>query len=117
VSTKNLSHETIEIDDNNSEGNDMGRIIETPEEQHSKNQALAQLFCYQKYVLTLPIIEWLSKAWTSPIYTFFSPLPHIETIDGQCVCVFECAVLHCKGKAGWGVRRRLSMGRAGGPWP
>ena len=106
----NLSHETLEIEDSNSEGDDMGSAIETPEEQRSKTRASAQLFCYQKYVLTFSIIERLSKAWTSPIYTFFSPLPRIETIDGRHVHVFECAALHCKGKAGRGVRRFLDTG-------
>jgi hypothetical protein len=32
VSNKNLSHETLEIEDSNSEGDDTGRAIETPEE-------------------------------------------------------------------------------------
>ncbi len=40
---------------------------------------------------------------------FFRPLPRIETIEGRCVHVFECAALHCKGSSR-GVRWFLDTG-------
>ena len=59
--------------------------------------------------LTFTSAEHLLKAWTSSIYTIFHPLPCIETIEGRCVHVFECAALHCKGSTR-GVRRFLDTG-------
>ncbi|KAG2094206.1 uncharacterized protein F5147DRAFT_747828 [Suillus discolor] len=41
-------------------------------------------------------MERLIKEWNSPIYTFFDPIPAIETINGRRAHAFKCMAKGCK---------------------
>ena len=43
------------------------------------------------------LLEQLLDNWVSPIYAFFQPTLHIETVNGQCVHEFQCTASSCKG--------------------
>ncbi|KIM56446.1 hypothetical protein SCLCIDRAFT_1146699, partial [Scleroderma citrinum Foug A] len=38
----------------------------------------------------------LMKEWSSPIYTFFSPTPHIQYMNDRCCHVFKCLAKGCR---------------------
>jgi hypothetical protein len=44
----------------------------------------------------LPVLEKMSKMWTSPVYAFFEPTPTINYVNGRCAHVFKCTGHGCK---------------------
>jgi hypothetical protein len=42
--------------------------------------------------------ERMLKRWTSPIYTFYHPIPDIEYVDGRRAHVFQCTAKSCSYK-------------------
>ncbi|KIJ94929.1 hypothetical protein K443DRAFT_109642, partial [Laccaria amethystina LaAM-08-1] len=42
--------------------------------------------------------ECMLKRWTSPIYTFYHPIPDIEYVDGRRAHVFQCTAKSCSYK-------------------
>ncbi|KAF8162011.1 hypothetical protein BJ912DRAFT_823218, partial [Pholiota molesta] len=51
-------------------------------------------------------IEKMLKTWTSPVYSFFEPLPTIDYVNGRRCHTFKCAAKGCKFTA----RRYLDTG-------
>lgn len=38
----------------------------------------------------------MSKAWTSPVYAFYDPIPEIIYVEGRRCHVFKCSAQGCK---------------------
>ena len=55
--------------------------------------------------------ERLTKEWTAPIYAFFKPVPVIESVNGHCCHIFQCATSEYKHKSR-GVHQFLDKGDA-----
>jgi hypothetical protein len=54
----------------------------------------------------LPVLEKMSKTWTSPVYAFFEPTLTINYVNGRRAHVFKCTSRGCKFMA----RRFLDTG-------
>ena len=86
--------EPVDSSECGDEGHDSG---EEEEEEEEEETAKAELSKFTKLTKFLPAC--LPEDWTSPIYTFFGPIPDITyNAEGHLAHEFHCSAGVCKGK-------------------